>query len=94
MNQHTSQPVGEWNYKVALICLLGGIILQSIALPCPCYKGIVNMYIAGAVNLLVILRLIIARVIRERGRGWIFYVILPSLIVPVVLLIEHFYLAK
>ena len=79
----------EWNYRVALLLLLCAMLLQMTVLPCLCYRGTVNMYIAGTVDAMVILRLVIARMFRQRGKGWIFYTILPFVIVPAVLVIEH-----
>ena len=81
---------GEWNYSAVLVSLVGAVIVQGIALPCLSYQGTVNMYIAGAVDAIVVLRLLVARLFREQGRGWVFYAILPYLIVPAILLIEHF----
>ena len=87
----TAQDRAEWNYLAVLVSLLGAMVLQGVMLPCLCYQGTVNMYIAGAVDVLVILRLIVARMRKERGKGWVFYAILPFLIVPVILLVEHFW---
>ncbi len=94
MGDETAQASAEWNYLAVLVCLFGAMVLQAVVLPCLCYEGTVNMYIAGAVDVLVILRLILARVRRERGKGWIFYAILPYLIVPVVLLAQHFWVPR
>ena len=89
MAEDTTPARVEWNYSVALLLLLCAMLLQMTVLPCLCYRGTVNMYIAGAVDAMVILRLMIARMCRERGKGWIFYAILPFVIVPAVLVIEH-----
>ena len=94
MNQDSVQDQAEWNYFATMVSLLGAMVLQSIFLPSLCYEGTVNMYMAGAVDMLVVLRLILARVRRERGKGWIFYAILPYLIVPVILLAEHFWVPR
>ena len=90
MANETAQVRGEWNYLAVLVSLFGAIVLQSVALPCSCYRGTVNLYLAGAVDAIVIFRFIIARVRKEHGRGWVFYSLLPFLIVPAILLIEYF----
>jgi len=89
MDQGASAARAEWNYGSILLALLGGVVAQSMFLACLCYQGTVNMYFAGAVDLLVLLRLFIARVRRERSREWVFYAVLPYVIVPVLLLVEH-----
>ena len=87
MNQDVDPSRAEWKYGWFLISLMVGMLAQSLFLPCLCYAGTMRMYFAGVVDLLVVLRLIIARVRRERGKGWIFYAMLPYLIIPVALLI-------
>ena len=89
MNQDASTDRVEWPYGSILLALLVGVFVQSIFLPCLCYRGTVNMYFGGAVDLLVLLRLFVAKLCRERDKEWVFYAILPSLIVPVLLLVEH-----
>lgn len=84
---------GEWNYLTVLGALGGAILLQSILGPSLCYVGTVNMSIALAVDSIVLLRLIAARVRRERGRGWVFYSILPYLVLPVFWLTDHVYMS-
>ncbi len=91
VSQDAFQSREEWNYVAVEVSLFGGLVLQMIVLPCLCYAGTVRMYIAIAVDLLVILRLVIARILRERNRGWIFYAMLPYLIIPIIFLVEHFW---
>ncbi len=74
----------EWNYMAVLIAFLFALLLQFILLPCLCYEGTVKMQIAGVVDAMVLVRLLLARIRRERGRGWIFYAILPFLIIPMI----------
>ena len=91
MADETAQDRPGWDYRAVLVSLLVAMVLQSIFLPCLCYEGTVKGYMAGAVDILVVLRLIVARVRKERSKGWIFYAILPFLIIPVILLVVHFW---
>ncbi|GAF79813.1 unnamed protein product, partial [marine sediment metagenome] len=83
----------EWNFRAVLIALVAAWFLQSIVSTCLFYSGTVKlqiaMLIATAVDAMVLIRLVIARIRRERGRGWIFYAILPFLIIPVIELSVH-----
>jgi len=94
MNGDSAKVRAEWNYTAMLVSLLIAMVLQSILLPCLCYAGTVNGCIAGAVDLCVVLRLIVARMRRERGKAWVFYALLPFLIVPVLLLGQHFWVLR
>ncbi len=79
----------EWNYRAVLIALFAAVLLQFILLPCLCHRGTVKMQTAIAVDAMVLIRLLIARIRREHGRGWVFYAILPFLIIPVIELSVH-----
>lgn len=62
---------------------IGGLV-QSIMLPSLCLAGTYKMYIAVSVDLLVAIRFFIAVKRKERGKAWIFYAVLPILIVPII----------
>ena len=74
----------EWNYWAVLSALFAAAVLQAALLPCLCNRGTVKMQIAMAVDAMVLIRILIARIRRERGMGWVFYTILPFLIIPVI----------
>ena len=76
-----------WPVKYALVWLMAGVVTQSVVLPCLCYEGTVKMQIAGLVDLLVLLRIVVAGVRKETGRGWIFYAALPLAMIPIIELI-------
>jgi hypothetical protein len=90
----------KWNYFVLLLSLFGAVVLQGAVLAYLSYRGMVThaadalddlviSRIFFAVDVIVILRLLIARVCRECGKGWVFYAILPYLIIPAILLVVH-----
>lgn len=91
MTREMGQNRAGWNYPAVGISLLGAVALQSLVLPCLCYAGTVKCEIALAVDALVALRVIVACLRREGGRGWIFYAALPLVIIPVILLAERFW---
>ena len=83
-------PVGKrWNCLAVLLALGVAIPLQAAMLACLCHRGTVKVNIALAVDLLVLLRVTIASVRKQRGKGWILYAILPYLIIPVAELAVH-----
>jgi hypothetical protein len=65
-----------WNFKALACALVITFILQNIFLPCFCAMGSARMALAFIFDGLVIVRVLIARGMREQGRGWIFYLIL------------------
>jgi len=66
----------SWDYKHLWSALVIAFVLQSMLLPCLCDVGMAKMKLALWFDLLVALRIGMARVIGETGRGWIFYAIL------------------
>ena len=91
MADKTIQDRAEWDYRIMLVYLLIAMVLQSFCMPCMFHGGTVYAPIAGAVDIMVLLRLIVARMRKERSKGWIFYMILPFLIIPVILLVIYFW---
>jgi len=65
-----------WNFPHVWLSFLAAIFLQSLILPCMCMEGTVKGWIALGVDMLVLIRVAIAWVRNETGRGWLFYVIL------------------
>ena len=90
MGKTAEHAAKEWNYKASLVSLVFAILLQAVFLPCLCYAGVVKMNIAVAVDLLVVLRLVVARSRRERGRGWLFYAALPYAMIPIIEILASF----
>jgi len=79
----------RWNYPAVIIAVVLSSALQYII-----WAGlrdetmaVVKMAFAGGINLLVLLRLPIALLRRERSRCWILYVILPLVAIPLAELI-------
>ena len=66
----------NWKYMNLLVILFLGFILQLLFLPMACHTGKANMRFAIVLDLLILIRIGIARIIREKGQGWIFYAIL------------------
>lgn len=79
----------RWNLLAVLLALGLAIPLQMVILACLCHRGTVKVNIALSVDLLVLLRVTIAGARKQRGKGWIFYAILPYLIIPVTELAVH-----
>ena len=68
-------PTG-WNYVQLGYAFFISFLLQAMFLPCLCYLGTAKGRIAAIFDILVVIRTAIARITNERGRGWLFYVIL------------------
>jgi len=83
MEQDPARSSREWKYLGVLVALVAGLLLQVLLLPCLCYRGTVKMQIALAADAIVLVRLLVARIRRERGNGWAFYAILPFLAILV-----------
>ncbi|NLY00380.1 MAG: hypothetical protein GXY83_30155 [Rhodopirellula sp.] len=79
----------KWNYHAVLVALGGAMALQSVFGPALCYLGTVNMCIAMFIDAIVLLRLMIARMLNECGKGWVFYAVLPYLAMPIFLIMQH-----
>jgi len=92
MDQQAAKPLAQWRYVAVINSLILGVLFQAVFLPCACYRGTANFYMVITVDLLIILRVIIARIRKERNKGWIFYLILPHLIIPVILLANYLWI--
>ncbi|HDZ19869.1 hypothetical protein LCGC14_0562970 [marine sediment metagenome] len=79
-----AQLKAEWNYKVVLFALAVGWLVQNLLLDCLCDIGQGKMKIATAVDVLILIRILIARLIHERNKGWVFYAALPFIVIPVI----------
>lgn len=84
MQERVSQSRAEWNYFTVLLALVAAVMLQSMILQCACHEGVVKSQVAFGIDALVLLRLVVARVRRETGRGWVAYALLPLVIIPVI----------
>ena len=65
-----------WPLGVILSVLVLIFLLQSILLPCLCDQGTVKMNIALAVDGLILVRLLIAKLRKESSRDWMIYLAL------------------
>ena len=63
----------SWNFRHLAAAFLIGLLLQSIFLPCLCDIGTAKTALALVFDGLVAVRVLVARLTREQGRGWIFY---------------------
>ncbi len=61
-----------------------GLLAQATVLPCLCRAGDIKMGVALGVDVLVMVRTLVAMRIKEQGKGWLFYAALPVAIVPVI----------
>ena len=76
----------SWNFLHLFIALTIAIILQSIFLPCLCWEGTVNLIIALVFDVLIVTRIVIAYLLHEKNKGWIFYCILCYLSTGMILI--------
>ncbi len=66
-----------WNYKLLLVAFFYGFIGQ-MCLPCLCQVGVAKSTVAFIFDGLFILRIIAARLLKQKDKGWIFYAILVA----------------
>ena len=66
----------EWDLTRMLLILLIAFLFQSVAVPCLCAAGTAKMNFAIVIDVLILIRIIYAKIRHEKGRGWIFYTIL------------------
>jgi hypothetical protein len=63
----------SWNFWHLACAFLIGFLLQNLFLPCLCDIGTAKITLALVFDGLVAVRIFIAYLSREQGRGWIFY---------------------
>ncbi|MCP4352025.1 MAG: hypothetical protein GY795_41710 [Desulfobacterales bacterium] len=66
----------DWNYKHLCYALIIGFVLQSFFLPCLCQIGEAKIMTAFVFDGLVVMRIIAAKLLEQKGKGWIFYAVL------------------
>lgn len=66
----------NWGFAVLTAALLIGLVGQGMLLPCLCAIGDAKMTVALVFDGLVLVRMLAARWLKERNRGWMFYAIL------------------
>ncbi len=65
-----------WNYKHIICALIIGLVLQNLFLPCLCQIGMAKITVALIFDGLVVLRIIAAKLLKQKDKGWIFYTVL------------------
>ncbi|MCD4823207.1 MAG: hypothetical protein K8S55_01255 [Phycisphaerae bacterium] len=78
----SSSPALGWNFKIAGLLFLVGLVIQAIVLPSLSHEGSFKMQIAWAIDLLVAFRFLVAYLRKETGMGWIFYSLLCIAVTP------------
>jgi hypothetical protein len=76
LEPQAAQTPALWNYRQLLIAILITLVSQLIFLPCMCMEGGVKVHFALMFDGFVMVRLLIAFMQQERGRTWLFYVVL------------------
>lgn len=66
----------SWNLHHLAAGFLIGLLLQNLFLPCLCDIGTAKITLALVFDALVAVRVLVARLTREQGRGWIFYTVM------------------
>lgn len=77
--KQTAQVNGQkdlWNFRQLTYAFIISFVLQQLFLPCLCSIGTAKIILAMTIDALVIVRATVAYIIRERGSGWIFYLVL------------------
>jgi hypothetical protein len=71
----TANPQNQtrWNFAGLLAALLIGFLFQSVFLPCLCDIGTAKIALAYSFDGLVLLRMLVAYIRSETGKGWVFY---------------------
>jgi hypothetical protein len=66
----------DWNFPYLFAVLFAALILQLIFLPCMCSASKAKLALAGALDVLVLVRALTAYVSKERNEGWKVYCVL------------------
>ena len=67
-----------WPLRTVIAAMVLILAVQATFLPCLCPTGAVRIKIALAVDLVVFVRVLIAMLRDENGRGWIIYLLLAA----------------
>ena len=67
---------GEWNYVQLVLALIVAFVLDAMLLPDLSNIGMAKAQVALIFLALVVVRIAVARIRREKGKGWVFYLIL------------------
>tara|TARA_B100000609_G_scaffold197469_1_gene194912 strand:+ start:789 stop:1091 length:303 start_codon:yes stop_codon:yes gene_type:complete len=65
-----------WNYSSLTCALIVGLLAQCVFLPCLCAEGTAKINFAIVFDVLIVLRIILAKILKQRDKGWIFYLIM------------------
>ena len=69
----TDGSANAWNYEHLIVALVIACIAQNLWLSCLCQIGMAKMNFALVFDGLVLLRIGMARLLKETGKGWVFY---------------------
>ena len=70
-----ANPRGLWPVGASIAVLIIAFLLQSVLLPCLCARGTTKVEIALLLDGLFVARVVIARLLGETNRSYIFYFI-------------------
>lgn len=76
MNDTNRAQRKEWNYRHLICALIVAFVLQNLFLACLCQEGTARVTFALVFDGLVILRIVAARLLNQKDKGWIFYMVL------------------
>lgn len=62
-----------WDFRRLALAFVITFLLQLVTLPCLCAKGAVKWDLGCTLDFLVLVRVLVAFLQRERGNTWIFY---------------------
>ena len=69
-------PRSTWNFRQLTVALIIGGAFQAVFLPCLCSIGTTKGIFAFCVDVLIVLRMLVALILGEKNRGWVFYCVL------------------
>ena len=89
-NEESPRPPAEWPYLELLAGWLLIVVLQMLVFPCLCVEGDAKVRMGLVLDALFLVRLLVARWLREKNRSWIFYsILLASSLLWIPLLIDR-----
>ncbi|MHC4872546.1 MAG: hypothetical protein ACYTFY_11940 [Planctomycetota bacterium] len=84
-----SSPDDEWPFRLLLVLLFVVLLGQMIVLPCLCRMGALKLEAGLYLDAFILVRIIIAKILHTKGKGWLTYVIMLLASFVVIPLVFH-----
>ncbi len=82
----------NWYNNHIIFAFMVSLVLQSVLLPCMCGHGVARMKVAAIFDVMILIRIIIALLIKENNNGWRIYCILLCVFPFIILLVDELFL--